>query len=380
PHITPFQAYLIMAVHDPVATRAAEAEQAHCQTGDLDPPVPILNNLWSDADPVHMQAEATWELARQASEATQAAIKDVVDYIAQEPGKRIVVLASGGFLSGTLESQQDAIIRDALRADVVINALDAKGLYGGGPGRPLSEASDAGTLPVATYFFEETSKLSRHSTEDAAMANLSESTGGLFFQNDNDLTLGFERLGLAPAAAYEIAFSPAPLIHDGKLHRLKVKLTPPIHGAEIEARRGYFAPPPGLTAGELEEQLDAAMRGTSEKNAVEVDIRVHGKPGGIAVTVNVNAAHLTFIRSQGRRGQKLTMLAGLFDPSGKFVSGERGELDLAFKDATYKLYCTRPLSPEFALSAPPGAYLLRVVVQELSDGKLSAHSLPVRIR
>lgn len=162
PRISPYQSYLIMEVHDPVATRAAEAEAILCKQGDEDPRVPLVNDLWSDADPVHMQAEATWEIARAAAQSTQAAIADVVAYTAKQPGERIVLFASGGFLSGGLEDKQDAIIADALKHEVVINALDAKGLYGDGPGRSLAEAPDAGTLPLPSFFFEETSKMSLH--------------------------------------------------------------------------------------------------------------------------------------------------------------------------------------------------------------------------
>ena len=41
----------------------------------------------------------------------------------------MVLLASSGFVSGTLEMEQDQLTEQALHANVVINALDAKGLY-----------------------------------------------------------------------------------------------------------------------------------------------------------------------------------------------------------------------------------------------------------
>ncbi len=383
PRITPYQAYLISVVHDPLAYKAAAAEAAAC-TANPDPesPIPIFRSLQQTfGDPIHMQARATWEMARAASEDTQAAIDDVVRFVGRQPGERIVVLASGGYLSGTLEAQRDAIVRDALHADVVINALDAKGLYTDGPGRPINDT--AGVLPLPTYFFDEISKVPRQQEEMSAMADLAVSTGGLLFQDNNDLTLGFRRLGLAPKITYELAFSPKHLARDGKFHRLRVELSPPIKGATVEARRGYFAPSPGPSSAGLERRLAAAVRASATEAGLSMSFAVAERPGGIAVGVSVAKASLAFTTARGRHLQKLAIVAALFDPGGRFLTGERGEVSLALKSGTFKRYHSRkarPLRATFTLQAPPGAYNLRVVIEEASDGRLAAASRSIHIR
>jgi hypothetical protein len=272
-------------------------------------------------------------------------------------------------------------VRDALRDDVVINALDAKGLYTDGPGRPFNDT--AGVLPLPTFFFDEMSKMPRQQEELAAMANFAVSTGGLLFQNNNDLTLGFRRLGLAPSASYELAFSPKHLVRNGKMHALKVELDPPIKGATIEARRGYLAPGPGPSSETLERRLAAAVRAVGPESALAIAFSAKAFSGGIAVNVSITTHDLTFASVNGRHAQALSVVAGLFDEAGRFVSGERGEVTLALKAAAYRHFRSRrakPLRAAFTLHAPAGKYRLRVVVQQVSDGRMAAASKAVRIR
>ena len=56
------------------------------------------------------------------------AIERVMTYTSQMPGQRTVILVSSGFLSQSVQNQIDQLIDRSLRAQVVISALDPKGL------------------------------------------------------------------------------------------------------------------------------------------------------------------------------------------------------------------------------------------------------------
>ena len=175
------------------------------------------------------------------------------------PGRRVLVMASSGFLSGTLESAREDIINRALHGDVVINSLDAKGLYTQDTGMPV------GGMPVRSMIARQSQRTRPQWARNDTMAILAASTGGLFFQNNNDLDLGLRELGLLPEYSYSLAFAP-PGAPDGKYHTLKVRLKQS-RGYEVQARPGYFAavnpanPPPTerridqemLSAGTLDE-------------------------------------------------------------------------------------------------------------------------------
>jgi len=387
PRLTGYDAYLIAVLHDQGALLAKNEETKACNGTALQD-TSVRSELYLNACglkctfgmpptegsggvPVATLAEATWDLTRGVSSDTLAAVRDVVGFTAKQPGQRIVVLASSGFFSETLENEKDQIIREALRSGVVINALDAKGLYTDEVEPPLSEQSDMGILPLAAMIFDEGARFPMREAQADAMATLAEATGGLYFKDNNDLTLGFQRLGLAPEAGYEFSFTPTPLVRDGKLHALKYELTPRIPGATIEARRGYFAPLPGPTADELERDLYQAMRGTSVRGALPVEIAASPRPGGLAVRV-----HLGVTQS----AESLALVAGLFDASGKYLTGERGDIALALKDATFKKLRKSGLAPSFDLHAAPGAYRLRVVVEDGATGALSELTQSVQVR
>lgn len=380
PWVTSYESYLIVVEHDPGAIEAIVEEAEACQGKHPTPSNVLRGGLLAQADQEEIlaTAQATWSLTLANSEDTLADVDAVIADLARQPGKRILLMASGGFLTMTLEQLQDSMIQRALRADVVINALDAKGLYTEDPGRPLDDVTSTIRLPTFTYVFDETQKFPEAQMQVAAMANLAASTGGLFFQNSNDLALGFERLGLAPEASYNLTFSPRPLVRDGKLHRLTVALVPPIPHAILQFRRGYFAPSPAPPAAALEQDIAAAMRGRGSLPALPAHFTI-ASDGGVAVDARFDLKRLALPKSDGRYRQRLVLAAGLFDSDGHWVAGRRGELDLALKPDTRQRLLAEGLAAKLDIAAPPGRYRLRVVAAEAGDGRLSAFSQSVTI-
>jgi hypothetical protein len=120
------------------------------------------------------------------------------------PGERTILLASPGFMAGTLTDRLDEIAAHALRAGVVINALDPRGLYAGPPAAALPEAL------ISRLSYYGTRLVSEHTNVLFAMTS---STGGELFRNNNDLLQGFRRLGRAPRGLLP------PGLHAGPIER-----------------------------------------------------------------------------------------------------------------------------------------------------------------
>jgi len=166
------------------------------------------------------------------SDRTLAMLHDVLDRTVAQPGRRSVVLLSPGFLTLTREQQKAAmyLIERALRADVVFNALDVRGL------------ASTGLAPNRNHINESTETRTLDSQESSAsggvLEDLAYGTGGTYFHNNNDLDEGLRRTADAPEYVYVLGFSPQKL--DGKLHKLKVKLNGPTK-LTVQARQGYYA-------------------------------------------------------------------------------------------------------------------------------------------
>ena len=151
------------------------------------------------------------------------------------PGRRLLLLTSPGFFTGrpdsiSLESQ---VIDAADQADVTISALDARGLFTAN----LRASDDTTTRPAGTVG---TLLQGAALSSDGVMKALAAGTGGTFFNNNNDLGAGFERLTEIPNCIYVLELSLDGVKQDGIYHTLQVKVDQP--GLHVQARPGYSAP------------------------------------------------------------------------------------------------------------------------------------------
>jgi VWFA-related protein len=241
PRITDYEAYLIANHLDPevlntVAERLLDCMCPPPRDPEVCPKVEDLKGM------VEGYAKSTWQVQKDASQHMLAALDLAVRALETMPGRGVLVLSSSGFLSGDLERDVDRVIDNALHGGVVINALSAKGLYADSPDGNLSEQRLDGTTSVSAERsrYETQELAARMEAENEGMTTLANSTGGNLFKNNNDFARGLTELA-EPQVAYVLAFSPDPLKHDGKFHKLKVE----IKGqgkVDVYARKGYFAP------------------------------------------------------------------------------------------------------------------------------------------
>jgi len=80
----------------------------------------------------------------------------------------------------------------------------------------------------------------------AVLAQLSEESGGRFFPvtDINELSSVSARLGVELRNQYLLGYSPAELVRDGKYHKVRVELLPPIGlvRPRVFYRKGYYSP------------------------------------------------------------------------------------------------------------------------------------------
>ena len=74
-------------------------------------------------------AEAVFSAGDHESRVSLSSLRDVVSSISRMPGQRSIVLVSPGFITPTLEYESADIVDRAVRSQIVINALDARGVY-----------------------------------------------------------------------------------------------------------------------------------------------------------------------------------------------------------------------------------------------------------
>jgi hypothetical protein len=297
-------------------------------------------------------------------------------------GRRLLLLVSSGFIAGSLERERDRLIDQCLHAGIVINTMDARGLYVEAPGRPIDELLDEPAVPESTFHFETVTQLSRIEAPTDIMVNFAESTGGLFFHNNNDLAFGFQELGAMPSVSYILGFRPPDDGLDGRYHKLKVRLAS-IKSYAIEARPGYFADAKEI-AGSQDRRSVLDREVMSNSSSDGFPIAVTWQPGqaagSIAIRAHIDVSRLQFPVQDGRHVQRLEFVTALLDRNGEVISSKEGTMDFALTDATYLRLSESGVNAGFTLEAPPGKYRLRMVVQDAVEGKLASSVQAVEVQ
>jgi VWFA-related protein len=387
PKLTPYDAYVIANKIDleALTLKADELRQCHSgQKGRRQPPpqLPSSKGSWvnspqSEEKQVQEQADAMWAQIRDTSSRAMETMGRLVDYMGQMPGKRMILLASSGFLVRTLESEQQKVIHHALRAGVVINALDGKGLYTEDPPVVSSGVNERSLMRMVILGGKE------KDLSNDIMATMAMSTGGLFFHDNNDLDLGFRKLGMVPEVSYLLGFSPeeAP---NGKYHGLKVRMKPR-NQYLVQARPGYWAVPKPQEAAAQERRVDRLIMGSDTLK--ELPVLIASEPSktdtgdpALDVVLRLDVRELHFLEKDGARTQSLVFIAALFDGSGNFVAGKEAEIKFALQESTYNRMTESGLDMSITLQAPPGTYRLRAVAQDVIEGKVVSSTQPVEIR
>jgi VWFA-related protein len=370
PDISFFMADLIVNKNDDQALNASVIEVMGCQ--DIRERPVAVGIVQADARRVLNQGEHETRVAL-------IGIKDVVRRMALMPGQRTVVLASPGFLRLTDQFQDEtAIIDQAIRSNVVINSLDARGLYTNTPDiskRVINMASEQVKQSIARQ---------AASVEADILAELADGTGGTFVQNTNDLVRGMRELSAAPDVFYIVGFSPQNLKLDGNYHSLKVTVKIP-PGLNVKARRGYYAPKHLSSADEdAKEEISQALFSRDEMRDIPVDLHTQffkssETEARLVVISRLDVRKLHFKKADGRNNDDVEIVSGLFDRNGNYLQSITKTLKMRLLDATLESKLNSGISIRSDFKVAPGTYVIRLVVRDAEGQMMAAQNGAVEI-
>jgi hypothetical protein len=300
------------------------------------------------------------------------------------PGQRTMVLTSPGFLIQTEEHLVDGLVERALRSNVVINSLDARGLYAPVPFGDASQNPIMTPRRIDLTGKKEQLLLRRHEVAADVLRILATDTGGVFFHNSNDLEGGFRRVGALPEAFYILGFSPENLKLNGRFHRLQVRLNP---GAKytIQARSGYYAPAkPADPAAQAREEIEQAVFSRDETNELPVEIQTQffkmtDLNARLSVLTRLDLRFVQFRKESGRNINNLVIVAALFDRDGKYVTAKEKRLELRLLDGSLERLNRSGVMSKISFDVRPGKYMVRQIVRDSEGAQLSAISRTVEI-
>jgi VWFA-related protein len=304
-------------------------------------------------------------------------LEEVTRRLASMPGQRVLVLVSPGFISSTLTSEASELADRATRANIVINTIDARGLYAPDIMGDISDPPP--NQSYRTSGFKASYRVAAQFAQQDVLAQLADGTGGRFYHNRNDVDEAMREAGAAPAYSYLLGFSPQNLKIDGRFHTLKVALTSK-EKFEIQARRGYFAPKTLMDPAESAKlEIQEALFSQEEIRDLPVEFQTQffkkdEAQARLAVLTHFDLRGLHFQKALGRNNDELTIVTGIFDENGNFVTGLSKVVNMKLLDATYTRLSRSGFTVKSSFDVKPGTYLVRLVVRDAVGAQMAARN------
>jgi len=307
---------------------------------------------------------------------TYRLLEEVLRRLAGKPGERVLLLASPGFLI-TMDTQDESGIVDrANRANIVINTLDARGLYAPEPGGDISQQNSDSAL---TAGYKATYRLAEQLEQQFVLMDFAYGTGGTFFHNSNDLDRGLQLAGGVPEVSYVLGFSPQNQRMDGRYHTLKVTLAQK-QKYTIQARRGYYAPKKLEDPQEMEKQeIQEALFSQDEIHDLPLSLQTQyfktEEPGArLSVVSHLELEGMHFRKAEGRNVDNLTVATAVFDENGNFITGGEKIVKMRLFDATFDKLSRTGLTVKSSFEVKPGKYMVRQVVRDSEGAQMAARN------
>lgn len=331
--------------------------------------------------------------------ATTNGLFAIISTLGRIPGRKSLVLFSEGIsIPPAVQRLFVGVIDAANRANVSVYTMDAAGLRAeseqaktrdrvneaAGFGATTGYSAEGGGGPLTRGLEGNEESLRRDPR--AGLRMLAQDTGGLLFEQTNNLRQGFERVDTDLRNYYLVGYTPINDTYDGRFRTIEVKVNRP--GVTIAARKGYFAirDPGGVPVNAWEAPALGALEQKPVPNAFPVRVGAmlfpeRGRPGLVPVVVDLKTAPLTFqATADGKNySSDFTVLVRFLDEQNQVarkvsqhyeVRGPIAQIERA-RQGEVIFYRESEL--------PAGLYTMETVVYDAPSGKSSVRFSTVEV-
>jgi VWFA-related protein len=375
PSVSFYQARQIIEFHDVQAENVAEMDLLACLNTQIPLPETTLQTM------IRGKADSVLSTGEAQTDMVYRHLEEAMRRLAVMPGQRVMVFVSPGFIVTLETREQGDLIDRANRANIVINTIDARGLFAPDVMGDISQASPGSPISAG---MRAQFRLSEQNEDGFILGELADGTGGTFFHNRNDLDVGMLRAVASPDVSYVLGFSPQNLKYDGKMHLLKVSLASKSK-LVVQARHGYYAPHTAKDpAQEAKEEIQEAIFSQEEMHDVPIELQTQffkssDTQAKLAVLTRVDVNSIRFRKDAGRSKDNLTFATAIFDQNGNFITGGEKILDMKLLDATLARLDHTGLTVKSSFDIKPGTYLVRMVVRDGEGSQMAARNGAVTI-
>ena len=94
----------------------------------------------------------------------------------------------------------------------------------------------------------------------------------------------------------------------------------------------------------------------------------------LSVLTHLDVKSVRFRKALGRNNDRLTIVTGIFDENGQYVTGVEKIIDMKLRDTTYERLSHSGLTVKSSFDVKPGTYLVRLVVRDAEGAQMAARN------
>ena len=303
-----------------------------------------------------------------------AAIEQAARMLAPLPEKKALLYFSAGVNKTGIDNQAqlEATINAAVKANLAIYPIDARGLMADPPGGDASHAASRGTGIYNGSVYNQQRATINDSQE--TLYTLAADTGGKAFFDSNDIAAGIVQAQQQMRSYYLLGYYTTNSAQDGKYRKITVKLNNQM-SARLEHRKGYYASKVWgkLNGQEKEQQLKEALSAgdpvTDLPLALQINyFRVGPTSYFVPVSIKVPGSVVALAARGGASVTQFDFAGQIQDEQHAVAGNVRDNISIKLdQDHAAK---ARSFQYDAGFTLEPGRYHMKFVVRENVTGKM----------
>jgi VWFA-related protein len=302
-------------------------------------------------------------------------LQTAVRMLAPLPEKKALIYFSSGVPKTGIEnnSEIEATVNAAIRANVAFYPIDARGLVALTPGGDASKAAPRGSQVFTGAAI--TMQKTKFNDQQETLFTLAEDTGGKALLDSNDLTLGIQQARDDLGSYYVLGYYDTNPVADGKYRRVQITV-PKQYSAQLDYRGGYFASKEFAksSSSDREQTLqEALLLGdpvTDLPLALEINyFRLVGDHFFVPVAIKIAGSEIVLARRGAGDTTEFDFAGQVSDAKGKIAGHVRDTVKVKMGEGATQL-ASRNIQYDTGFTLSPGKYKLRFVVRENQTGKM----------
>jgi VWFA-related protein len=310
------------------------------------------------------------------------AIRSIAEKLEHVQQRKSLIYFSGGMTRTGIENESElrAATNAAVRANMAIYTMDARGLQAMVPGGEAQNASMQGTSPYSGKAM--LSSYSSNFSSQETLVTLAGDTGGRAFLDTNDFSRIFRGVQEDTETYYVLGYHSTNPARDGKYRRITVSINQ--SGLKLDYRRGYYAPADFKHSNsddrerQLQEELASQLPSTDLPVYLSAGyFRISPGKFFVPISIVVPGSEIPFVTKSNEDKATLDIIGAVEDPNKRPMDEIRDTVKLAVNTSTEVRRKNVEYNNGFFL--PPGKYHLKFVVRENETGRMGSFETDLTI-